>query len=210
MLSDTVAVHIDIAASVQAMAQGCILFDVPAMKGIEDLHRYTAAINATQPDLIIQTGTAVGGSAMWLAHNWVLYGGPQVVTIDVDRERVDRRVVDDERITVLTGSSTDPQVVEEVRTLAESYSRVMVILDSDHSRDHVVQEIDTYGPMVTSGCYLVVEDGIYDFAGPGEFCPGPFSAIKERLVGNSEWRRDVQIEALEQISMYPAGWWIKK
>ncbi|MGH3493350.1 MAG: CmcI family methyltransferase [Sciscionella sp.] len=180
------------------------------MKGIEDLRRYSIVINRTRPDLIIQTGTAVGGSAMWFAHNWIVYAGPHVVTIDVDSSRIDQQVVDDQRITVLTGSSVDADVVKSVRVIAANYSRVMVVLDSDHSCDHVAQEIDIYGPMVTRGCYLVVEDGIYGYAPTNEFKPGPLDAIKSRLVGNDQWLRDTEIEGLEPISMYPAGWWIKK
>lgn len=203
--------YIDLDLSIKAMpAQGCLPFDVPAMKGWEDLRRYSVVMNATKPDLVIQTGTAVGGSALWLAHSPVFWAGPHVVTIDIDFDRIDKRVVDDDKITALTGSSIDRGIVSVVRDIVKRYSRVMVILDSDHSGDHVAREIDIYGPMVTCGCYLVVEDGIYDFAATGEFCPGPLAAIESRLVGNDQWRRDTEIEALEPISMYPAGWWIKK
>jgi cephalosporin hydroxylase len=200
--------YIDLEASVRAMsAQGCLLFGVPAIKGLEDLHRYSIVIDATRPDLVLQTGTAVGGSAVWLAHQSIRYPGPDVVTIDVDGDRIDGRVLDDDKITVLTGSSTDEAMVEAARMVAESHERVMVVLDSDHSVGHVVREIDLYGPMVTPGCYLVVEDGIYDFTEAGAFRPGPLRAIESRLVGNDQWRRDIEIEALEPISMYPAGWW---
>lgn len=202
-------VFVDINASVEAMHCGRILLDVPAMKGIEDLHRYEAAVRNTKPDLIIQTGTAVGGSAMWFARDWITFTGPHVVTIDVDPEPIDERVWMNDRISVLIGSSVDPVIVDAARQMASGYSRVMVILDSDHSAAHVSREIELYGPLVSPGCYLVVEDGIYDFAGPNEFNPGPFSAIKSTLLGDKNWRRDAAIEAAEKISNYPAGWWIK-
>ncbi len=202
-------VHIDIEQSVQAMPnQGCLLFDIPSMKGPQDLRRYSIVIDNTRPDLIIQTGTAYGGSALWFAHNWY-FGGPDVVTIDTNYGRIANRLVNDEKITLLTGSSIDAAVLREVEKRACQYQRVMVVLDSDHSADHVAAEIDAYGPLVSSGGYLVVEDGIYDFAGPGEFNPGPLSAIRSRLIGNDQWRRDIEIEKLESVSMYPAGWWVK-
>jgi cephalosporin hydroxylase len=210
MSVDDLDIFIDIEASVDAMHRGCILLDVPAMKGIEDLHRYEVVVKKTRPDLIIQTGTAVGGSAMWFARDWVTFEGPRVVTIDIDPGPIDQRVWTNDKIEVLIGSSIEPQVIESVRRIAAGYSRVMVILDSDHSAEHVRREIGIYGPLVSSGCYLVVEDGIYDFAGPGEFNPGPFAAIKSTLVGDPEWRRDADLEAAEKISLYPAGWWIKQ
>ncbi len=203
-------VYIDIEASVKAMPdQGCMLFGVPAMKGLEDLHRYERVIRETKPEVIVQTGTAVGGSAKWLANRWFDYDGPLVITIDVDSESVHPMVHSDDRIVVLHGSSIDGDLFELVR----SYSvdrRTMVILDSDHSSSHVGREIEMYSPLVSSGCYLVVEDGIYDLAGTGEFNPGPLDAILSHLVDDGSFERDIEIEKMETISMYPAGWWKKK
>jgi cephalosporin hydroxylase len=205
-------VYIDIDASVKAMGseQGCLLFDVPAMKGLEDLRRYQRVIQATQPDLIIQTGTAVGGSAMWFAYNWFAYDGPHVITIDVNGDQIDPRVLESDWITTLIGSSTAEHIVNSVKSLASMCDRVMVILDSDHSGPHVRDEIRLYGPLVTEGCYLVVEDGVYDFAPDSPFNPGPFDAIEACLAGNDGWERDVEVEAMDAVSMYPAGWWIKR
>lgn len=203
--------YIDIEASVKSMDDpGCVLFDVPAMKQIEDLNRYRHVINLTQPDLIIQTGTAVGGSAMWFANSWIIYDGPDVITVDVDRDSVDPRVSSHPRITVLTGSSVDPVIVEEIAQRASKYNRVMVVLDSDHSSTHVCREIDQYAPLVSRGQYMVVEDGIYDFAKDGPFKPGPFDAVKKILDGRPGWTRDTVVEGLYPVSLYPGGWWIKQ
>jgi cephalosporin hydroxylase len=190
--------------------QGCILFGVPAMKGLEDLHRYERAIAATQPDLVIQTGTAVGGSARWFAHHCIAYRGPHVMTVDIDRDRVHPSLHEDKDITVLDGDSTDEAVVAQVRAKARDYGRVMVVLDSDHSGAHVSEEIRLYSSLVSPGCYLVVEDGIYDLVPSGPFQPGPLDAIQANLVGDDRWERDVAIEAMEKVSMYPGGWWIRR
>jgi cephalosporin hydroxylase len=203
---------LDIEASLAMMerGQGCLLFGVPAMKGLEDLHRYERVINATQPDLIIQTGTAVGGSAMWFACNWISYDGPHVLTIDIDGQRIHPDVRAAAKITVLDGSSADPGVAARARSHADGYDKVMVVLDSDHASSHVREEIRLYAPLVTPGCYLVVEDGLYDLAPDGPFKPGPLDAIQACLADNRAWERDTEIEALEPVSMYPAGWWVKK
>jgi cephalosporin hydroxylase len=198
-------IYIDLDASVEALPrQGTVLSGVPAMKGLEDLERHRTVVEATRPDLIIQTGTAVGGSALWFAN-----GGPDVITIDINPLWISPRVLQSKKITVLTGSSTDEVIFNTVRSLAAKYDKTMVVLDSDHSGPHVRREIELYGPLVTPGCYLVVEDGICDFApdGPFKFKPGPFDAITSCLVGNPDWIRDVDIEAMHPVSMYPAGWW---
>ena len=82
----------------------------------------------------------------------------------------------------------------------------MVVLDSDHSPEHVEREIDLYGPLVSSGCYLVVEDDIQqwmtNFNGQG-----PLDAIEFRLMDRPEWERDLLVESMYAITMHPAGWW---
>lgn len=211
MLVDTVSgsidVYIDVERSVAAMgsAQGSLLFNVPAMKGYEDLHRYRHVIETRMPDLIIQCGTARGGSALWFAYGSIGYHGVHVITIDVDTP--EPAVFDANDVTVLTGSSTDRELFAEVEDIAARFDRVMVVLDSDHSARHVHEEIRLYSPLVSQGQYLVVEDGIYDLAGEGPFNPGPLAAIVQCMVGRDGWERDREIEAAWPISMYPAGWW---
>jgi cephalosporin hydroxylase len=212
---DGLDLYIDVEASLAAMSnQGVLLADVPAMKGLEDLRRYAAIIRRTGPDLIIQTGTAVGGSALWFATGGFALrfanGGPDVVTIDTDPSPIHPTVRASEKVTILTGSSTDEDIVASVQAIAAGYANVMVVLDSDHSSSHVRREIEVYGPLVSPGCYLVVEDGIYDLAPDGPFKPGPLDAISACLAGSPDWNRDPDIESLEDVSMYPGGWWVKK
>src|SRR5438132_4143406 len=103
-----------------------------------------------EPDLIIETGTAQGGSALFLASICDLLGKGRIVSIDI-APRDDRPL--HPRITYLLGSSTSAPIADEVRTLARSHRTVLVILDSDHSRDHVLRELAIYGELVTPGSY---------------------------------------------------------
>lgn len=168
-----------------------------------DLDRYHTIIEATKPDVIIETGTCEGGSARWFAS----YG--KVITIDLNRVELH-----DPQIQVITGSSTDPDIVARVGRMVQG-QRVMVSLDSDHSTEHVMDEIDAYGPLVSVGCYLVVEDGILHYAdrdtltqhGMGDMVGSPIPAIAARLVGSPLWRRDRSIENAYPKTHHVAGWW---
>jgi cephalosporin hydroxylase len=133
----------------------------------------------TRPDLIIETGTNMGGSALFLASMCDLLSNGEIVTIDIG-ERPDRP--DHPRITYLLGSSTDPDVLAQLTSKLESANRVMVILDSDHSEGHVFDELTTLGPLVTPGCYLIVEDTIVN-GNPvlPDFGPGPAEAVTRYL-----------------------------
>ena len=129
--------------------------DVPTAKCPLDLWSYQEIILDTKPDFIIESGTSYGGSALFLASVCDLVKRGRVITIDL-RELPGRP--EHERIKYLTGSSTSESVVEKVKSLIEAGARVMVILDSDHSLEHVLRELNVYGELVTPGNYLIVED----------------------------------------------------
>jgi cephalosporin hydroxylase len=128
---------------------------VPVQKCPLDLWVYQELLGETRPGLIVETGTAAGGSALYLASICDLLGRGHIVTIDVaeaDRPR-------HPRISYHHGSSTDPAIVERVRRMtAGAPSGVMVVLDSDHSAAHVAAELEAYAAFVTPGHYLIVED----------------------------------------------------
>jgi cephalosporin hydroxylase len=121
-----------------------------------------------------------------------LLGHGRVLTIDVlDREGRPQH----DRVTYLTGSSTDPEIVERVQREAEGASPVMVILDSDHARDHVLAELRAYAPLVTPGSYLVVEDTNINGRPIGrELGPGPHEAVDTFLSEAPGFARDVSRE----------------
>lgn len=116
----------------------------------------------TKPDIIIETGVARGGSVLFMASLLHLIGKGDVIGVDIDIRAHNRDTIKthpmSERVTLIEGGSTSPDVLEAVRARIPHGARVMVVLDSDHSRDHVLDECRCYGPMVTPGCYMVVAD----------------------------------------------------
>jgi cephalosporin hydroxylase len=148
-----------------------------------DLWIYQEILMETRPDLIIEAGTHMGGSALFLASMCDLLSNGEIVTIDIS-ELPDRP--SHPRITYVLGSSTDPDVLAELKLKLDAADRVMVILDSDHSEGHVFDELTTLGPLVTPGCYLIVEDTIVN-GNPvlPEFGPGPAEAVTRYLSDRS-------------------------
>ena len=127
-----------------------------ALKNPLDLWVYQEIMAETRPELVVETGTYRGGSASFLASICDLLGVGEVVSIDVRPESNDYPT--HPRITYLGGrSSTDPDVVADVRARAEG-KRTLVILDSDHSQEHVEAELAEYAPLVPVGSYVIVED----------------------------------------------------
>lgn len=174
----------------------------------EDLDRYEKIIEESAPTLIIETGTLNGESARWF--NAV--ADCRIITIDVEQAEMPGAPW----LKRITGDSVSERVIRRVAWLAERYSRVMVSLDSDHSAPHVAQEIQLYGPLVTPGCYLVVEDGIFHYAdeglrvqhGLGDMRGDPLMAIMGSVLPHSRrWARNRLVEDMHPVTHHPAGWW---
>jgi len=162
-----------------------------ASKNPLDLWVYQEILHQTRPELIVETGSFRGGSALYLGCVCELLGRGEVVSIDIEPVRADYPT--HPRVTFMGGrSSTDPAVVDEVRRRADG-KRVMVILDSDHSQRHVAAELEAYAPLVTSGCYLVVEDTGIEQVRP-DLMPGPMEAIDAFLPTTSEFEIDLSRE----------------
>lgn len=151
---------------------------VAARKCPLDLWIYQEILFETQPEVIIESGTDLGGSALFLASVCDLIGEGRVVTIDVQ----DNPRPKHPRITYVLGSSLAPETVDLVKKSVELKTRVMVILDSDHGRDHVLNELRTYADLVTHGSYLIVEDtNVNNHPVAEGFGPGPMEAVDEFL-----------------------------
>ena len=196
---DTFDVAASLAATGRQNAEG-------AIKVSEDIDRYLVAICTTRPNVLIECGTWQGGSARWFAQRV-----PLVISIDVDHSGVSDEVRSNPQILLITGSSTDPDVLARVADAAQSAGGpVMVVLDSDHRTEHVRREIEMYGPLVTPGYYLVVEDGIARWMEDRPYEGSPLDAIEELLVGSPDWRRDERTERMHPVSMHPAGWWVRR
>ena len=140
---------------------------VPIIQLPADVMATQEVIWSTKPDVIIETGVARGGSVLFMASLLELIGKGKVIGVDVDirahnRDSIERHPMT-KRVVLIEGSSTDQEVIAEIRAQIPDSASVMVVLDSDHSRDHVLAELRSYGPMVTEGCYIVVADTILGF-----------------------------------------------
>lgn len=193
---------------------------VEIQKSDDDLERYRELVEISQPDIVIETGTRAGGSALWFRQVLDL----QVVTIDLAPQYAEKGPpYRGPGIEWISGhSSIRDVVVNRVLPLIEG-KRVMVSLDSDHHSSHVQAEMAVWGPLVSPGCYLVVEDACFDafneFGQPdwarvgGHKIPeigGPLDALRKSGIEHSTvfWR-DEALESLTDISHSPCGWWRK-
>lgn len=150
-----------------------------------DLWLYQELIHELRPDLIVESGTAHGGSAYFLADLCDTVGTGRVVSIDIDPAP---DLPEHPRVTYLRGSSVDPEIVAQVRELVVGEAKVLVILDSDHSRDHVRAELDTYTPLVPVDSYVVVEDtNVHGHPALPSFPPGPMEAVLDFLAVTDEF-----------------------
>ena len=164
----------------------------PAQKCPLDLWIYQELLFETQPDVVVETGTCEGGSALFLATIMDLLGFGRVITVDIkDGEGRPAHP----RIEYVLGSSTDEEVVSRVHAGIPANARVTAILDSDHSRDHVSAELELYGPRVSPGCHMIVEDtNINGNPVLPAFGPGPSEAVASFLASHDEFEIDHSCE----------------
>jgi cephalosporin hydroxylase len=200
--------HIHLGASFATLAAGD--FDYGGIRKLPaDLDRYAQVIEATRPEVIVETGTHTGASARWFAEE----AGCEVISVDVQSPTLPNL---DPRVVYVEGDSADAATAAWVAERVAG-RRCMVSLDSDHSAAHVAVEIALYGPLVTPGCYLVVEDTIFghapqqlrDMHFPAGLAGSPLDAVAEHLHGNPDWSRDIAVERLSPVSHHPAGWWVR-
>jgi len=140
---------------------------VPIIQMPADIMATQEVIWKTQPDIIIEVGVARGGSVLMMASMLKLIGKGRVIGVDIDirphnRESIESNPVSD-RITLIEGGSVDPEILDRVKAEIPDGASVMVVLDSDHSYDHVLKECRAYGPLVTMGQYLIVADTLLGF-----------------------------------------------
>jgi cephalosporin hydroxylase len=176
---------------------------IPVQKCPLDLWIYQEILYELKPDIIIECGTADGGSALFLASICDILNNGRIITIDIE-EKENRP--QHERITYLTGSSTSAEIVKQIQKFINKKDKVMVILDSDHSKEHVLNELKIYSNLVTTGSYLIVEDtnvnGHPAFPGHG---PGPMEAVEEFLKANNDFIIDKNKEKF-YLTFNPKGY----
>jgi len=169
----------------------------PIIQLPEDLVRMQELIWRVRPDVIVETGVAHGGSLVFYASLFAAIGAGRVIGIDVAIRPANRAAIEAHplapRIALIEGSSIDPATAAAARALIDPHERVLVVLDSDHSRAHVRAELELYAPLVAPGGYVVVCDGIMaDFAGTPRGQPGwaednPVAAVQDFLATTDQF-----------------------
>jgi cephalosporin hydroxylase len=195
----------------------------PIIQYPQDMVAMQELVWAVQPDLIVETGIAHGGSlimyASFLELNAACGGPPEalMVGIDIDIRAHNRAAIEahpmSRRITMIEGSSVDPAVVAQVRDLVAHRQRVLVALDSNHTHEHVLAELEVYGPMTSVGSYCVVFDTVVEDLpqdafpdrpwGPGN---NPGSAVQEYLASHPEFEIDQRVEDKLLVTAAPGGY----
>ena len=195
----------------------------PIIQYPQDIVAMQELLWSVQPDLVIETGIAHGGSLIFSASMLELNaacGGPknaQVLGVDIDIRAHNRAAIEAHplsgRIKMIQGSSIAREVVEEVKAVAAARQRVVVCLDSNHTHDHVLAELEAYAHLTTVGSYCVVFDTVVEEL-PAEFFadrpwgPGnnPRTAVREFLKRHPEFEIDKRIDNKLLISVAPDGY----
>jgi cephalosporin hydroxylase len=135
----------------------------PIIQLPEDMIRTQEVVYRLKPTLIIETGIAHGGSLIYSASLLKLLGGGRVVGVDIDIRPHNRAAIEAHElspmITMIQGSSVDATIVDKVASLVRPDDRVLIFLDSNHTYDHVLAELNAYARLVTPGSYIVATDG---------------------------------------------------
>ena len=195
----------------------------PIIQYPQDIVAMQELIWTVQPDLIVETGIAHGGSLIFYASLLELNaacGGPRdaaVLGIDIDIRAHNRQAIEAhplfKRISMIQGSSVAPEIMEQVRAAARGKQRVLVCLDSNHTHDHVLAELQAYAPLTSVGSYCVVFDTLIDDLpadmypdrpwGPGD---NPKTAVREYLRSHPEFEIDKRVDYKLLISVAPDGY----
>jgi cephalosporin hydroxylase len=189
----------------------------PIIQYPQDMVAMQEIIWNVRPDLIIETGIAHGGSLIFYASLMELIGEGEVLGVDIDIRDHNRREIEAHpmyrRIKMIQGSSIDKGTVESVQKLAEGKERIIVCLDSNHTHEHVLHELEMYAGFVTVGSYLVVFDTIVEYL-PNDYLPGrpwkvgdnPKTAVDEFLKKDNRFEIDTDIDNKLLISVAPGGY----
>ena len=167
----------------------------PIIQLPEDMVRAQEVIYSIKPDVIIETGVAHGGSLIFYASLCKAMEKGRVVGIDIEIRPHNRSAIEAHEmaplITLLEGSSTAPEMVNQVKSLVKDGETVLVILDSNHSRQHVADELEAYHDMVSLGSYIVATDGI-------------MQDLHDVPKGDASWKKDNPVQAaLEFAARHP-------
>ena len=190
----------------------------PIIQYPQDMIAMQEIIWDIKPDLIIETGIAHGGSLIYYASLLELVGAGEVLGIDIDIREHNRKEIEKhqmfKRIKMISGSSINKDTIEKVKAHAEGKKKILVILDSNHTHDHVLKELELYSPFVSLSSYIVVFDTIVEDLPEGYFSQqrpwgignNPKTAVSEFLQKNNQFIIDESIDNKLLISVGPSGY----
>lgn len=205
----------------------------PIIQYPQDIVAMQELIWSVKPDLIIETGIAHGGSLIFSASMLALLdmcdaietgqsidpkvSKRKVLGLDIDIRQHNREAIEAHpmasRIEMIQGSSIAPEVVNQVHQFASNYSRILICLDSNHTHDHVLGELEAYAPLTSVGSYCVVFDTVVEDLpkemfpdrpwGPGD---NPKTAVWKYLENHPEFEIDKSIDHKLLITVAPDGY----
>jgi cephalosporin hydroxylase len=195
----------------------------PIIQLPEDMVRIQEAIYLVKPDVIIETGVAHGGSLIYYASLCKAMEHGRVIGVDIEVRPHNRSMIEAHElypfITLIEGSSTAPEIVGQVQSLVRDGEAVLVILDSNHTKQHVLDELNAYAPLVTAGSYIVATDGIMkDLVGAPRSQPdwaenNPYTAVRAFLAEHPEfaleqppWPFNESNGLTENVTYWPGAW----
>ena len=191
----------------------------PIIQYPQDMIAMQEIIWKLQPDLIIETGIAHGGSLIYYASILELIGKGEVLGIDIDIREYNKVAIEShpmfKRIKMIQGSSIDEAIVAQVKEHAEGKKTILVVLDSNHTHEHVLAELEMYAPFVSINSYMVVYDTIVEKL-PENYLPGlerpwgvgdnPHTAATTFLATNKNFEIDKAVDNKLLISVAPDGY----
>ena len=193
---------------------------VPIIQYPSDLAIFQEIVWNTKPDLIIECGVARGGSLVYWASMQEICGlSPNVVGVDIDiRDHAFDAIRNSrysQEIKLIQGDSTSSEVAQAVQTHRKPMNKVMVVLDSNHTDEHVYKELELYSKLVTSNCYLLVLDTVIEDLEPDAtkaWAPGssPKTAVDRFMHGRSDFELDTHFESKASVTVAPGGIWKRK
>jgi cephalosporin hydroxylase len=171
----------------------------PIIQLPEDIIRLQETIYRVKPDVIVETGVAHGGSLVFSASLCKLIGGRKVIGVDIEIRPHNRQAIENHELApfihLIEGSSIDPHIVQTVKEEIRPSDRVLVILDSNHTKNHVFAELEAYHSLVSPDSYIIVADGV-------------IKDLHDLPKGNSEWSWDSPYAAVEEfVKNHPEFSW---
>lgn len=189
----------------------------PIIQYPQDMIAMQELIWSIKPDLIIETGIAHGGSLIYYASLMELIGKGEILGIDIDIRAHNKEEIENhpmyKRISMIEGSSISKETLQQVAEVAKGKGTIMVSLDSNHTHDHVLEEMKLYAPFVSKNSYLVVFDTIVEDLPkdlyqdrPWTVGNNPKTAVHEFLKDNNDFEIDKSIDNKLLISVAPEGY----